>query len=89
MAKRKTPKFFKVDYIPEARGRKAVRDFAFIVNQYAQMQDIKLGDLKLEYGSRGEVLLRLYTSEDDGDMESVDGVLLPKEEKRPPEPDEE
>lgn len=88
MSKRTTPKFFKVDYIPEARGRKAVRDFAFIVNQYAQMQDIKLGDLQLEYGERGEVLLRLHTDEVDGDMESVGGVLLPKEDKRPPEPDE-
>lgn len=89
MANKRTPKYFKVDYIPEARGRRAVKDFAFLVRNQVLEGGLRLGDLQLTYSETGKPSFVLHTEDlAESDVENVKGVILSKEDTRPPEPDE-
>jgi hypothetical protein len=57
----RSPKFFKVDWIPEAAGRKLVQTFAMIVYAYRDQAGKRLDNLTMVYSPDGaRVQITLY-----------------------------
>lgn len=50
---RRSPKYFRVDWIPEAAGRKLVNQFAMIVREYRDFDGKRFDGMRLAFDEGG------------------------------------